>query len=448
MESLMNILEFEKKYLKDAHVFEVDKVYTETEAQQIVEDFKTALDGQKIILWGAGTIGRAFYHLLQELKFSVSAVVDRRGKEANFPYEVEIFATDDPNVKNVCNDSLIIVTANRSIYDNIKQDISDAGISLDNVICGHYIHMVVQLALCMLKVYDPNGKIILKDCVECTHLDNTCWGLNQYVKRLNGYVDNGKGTKAVRMIGYALGNICNLRCRNCCESVPYMPAGIKAFVPFDAVVKDIEKIASACNFLTLLEFIGGEPFLHPDLIKILNHVKDIQNIGFIHIFSNGTVIPSDELCETLADERIVIYISNYKATLKQTLLDKREKTLEKLQSYNVNYFVGKKMDWKDFSGFDVVKSKVEALKSYDDCFLHNCNRTHNGILYICPHQYAGIKLNKLQEFPNETIHIHDYTSEELAAKLETFKKIPMINACLYCTMPHKAISVPSGEQLP
>lgn len=443
----MDIFDWEKKYIKDAHVFEVDKVYTETEAKNIVADFKAALNGEKIVLWGAGTVGSNLYRLLKEFDILVSGVVDRNGKNANFPYDIEILSTSDPAVKDICNDALIIVTVNRNIFSAVKKDIAQVGISLDRVICGHYLTMITQQACCMTKAYDPNKKLSIKNCYECTNLDNACWALNQYLKRINGFVDEGKGTKSVRMIGYALSNICNLRCRNCCESVPYMPANIKHFVPTENVIRDIDKIASACNFLTLLEFIGGEPFLHQGFPKILNHVKSIKNIGVIHIFSNGTVLPSDELCKELANERIAVYLSNYKATLKKQLLDKREETINKLHSYGINFLVGEKMDWKDFSGFELVKTVSESYQTYDDCFLHNCNRTHDGVLYVCPHQYAGIRLKKLKELPKETIHIHDYTSEELAFEMEAIKSLHAIDACQYCTMPHKAKSVPSGEQL-
>lgn len=249
------------------------------------------------------------------------------------------------------------------------------------------------------------------------------------------------------MIGYSLGTICTLRCKNCCDFIPYMPANMREFVPTENVIRDIEKIAPACEFITFIEFIGGEPFLHPGFSKILNRVKKIKNIGALDIFSNATVIPSDELCKELANERIAVYLSNYKATLKKQLLDKREETINKLQSYGINFLVGEKMDWKDFSGFELVKTVSESYQTYDDCFLHNCNRTYDGVLYVCPHQYAGIRLKKLKELPKETIHIHDCTPEELAFEMEAIKRLHAIDACQYCTMPHKAKSVPSGEQL-
>jgi len=96
--------------------------------------------------------------------------VDRNGKNANFPYDIEVLATSDPAVKNLCSDALIIVTVNRNIFSAVKKDIAQVGISLDKVICGHYVTMIAQQALCMTKAYDPNKKVPLKNCYECTNL--------------------------------------------------------------------------------------------------------------------------------------------------------------------------------------------------------------------------------------------------------------------------------------
>ncbi len=193
----MDIFDWEKKYIKDAHVFEVDKVYTETEAKQIVADFKTALNGEKIVLWGAGTVGRNLYNLLQEMNIPVSGVVDRNGKNAYFPFYIEVLSASDPAVKNLCNDALIIATINREIFSAVKKDIAQAGISLDKVICGHYLSLIAQQAWCMIKVYDPKKKISIKNCYECNNMNKVCLALNRYLRRINGFTATTGGGYSV-----------------------------------------------------------------------------------------------------------------------------------------------------------------------------------------------------------------------------------------------------------
>ncbi len=133
--------------------------------------------------------------------------------------------------------------------------------------------------------------------------------------------------------------------------------------------------------------------------------------------------------------------------LQKSLLDKREQVIKKLDSYGINFLIGKRTVWKDCSQFDLIKTVPETINAFKDCFFHHCKRIYDGILYVCPHQLAGIQLNKLQALTNETIHIHDYTTEQLSSKLEQIQKLQTIDACRYCTMPNSK-DVPAGEQLP
>lgn len=439
----MNIQKWIETYSANAYVYKV-KDFSKAEAQQIIDDFKQALAGKRVVFYGAGAVGRVSYQLLKELGIAVEFAVDKNAEFAVFPEEVPVYPPEYLKEHMVGNIQLI-ATVNRNLYQEILNKLNELGIDAKNIVCGHEIHMVAQAAWCMLKAYG-NGNIVLKNCYECTNLDNTCTSLNRYLRRKNEFVDKGQGTQKVRMIGYALSNICTLQCKNCCELVPYMPTSIKRFTPTENVIKDIRHLSAACNFLTLLEFVGGEPFLHPGLSEILTAVLEIKNIGIIHIFTNGTVLPNDKLCERLKDERITVYISNYQAVLPPEKLQMISQTEIKLKDCGANYFFGKKQSWSDFSDFELVNSDEELDEVFEACFLHNCNRLQDGKLFVCAHQYAGVMLGELEE-KGETLCIHDYTPEQLARELERLKALKTIDACRYCRMPFKAKTVLSGEQL-
>lgn len=442
----MDIFKWADKYASQADVYQVLNTNMEQEAASIIKEFKEALAGKKIVLWGAGTVGRMFYLLLKEMGIVVNCIIDRGGESVPFLDGRKVLPGHGDGLGEKLQDAIIIATVNRSLYDEVKRDILSAGAREGQIVCGHDIHMVAQSAFCMEKAVQEGQTIEIKNCYECTNLDNTCTSLNRYLKRINQFQDTGKGTQAVRMVGYALGNICTLQCKNCCESVPYMPKESRRLVPWEEAMKDIRKMSRACRFLTLLEFIGGEPFLHPDFWRILKEVKQIRNIGIIHVFTNGTVVPDEKLCNELSDERITVYLSNYQATLPGKFLEKIRQTQQKLDGHGVQYFFGKKQNWMDFSQYEQVNTDAELKQAFADCFLHNCNRLQEGTLYVCAHQYAGIKLGKLGEC-GETVKIHNYTDEELGMRLEEMKRWEAIDACKYCTMPYKAKTVLSGEQL-
>ncbi len=415
-------------------------------AQCVVEDFKKAFAKKRIFLYGAGCVGRDFISLFHEMHISVEYVVDKNWDKIG---EYKGVVVKDPQIlkmEDTGENSLLIVACDRKIMPEIVNDLGKMNVHFPHIVCGHDIHILLQSSWCMIKA-EKDGKIDLKNCYECTCLDNTCKSLCRYLKRLNGYDDEEmRGTEKVEMIGYLLSNICTLNCKNCCESVPYMPKESRHFVPGKQVVRDIVKMSAACKFLILLEFIGGEPFLHPDLPNIIQEVLTIKNIGMVHIFTNGTVLPGDALCKILNDPRITVYLSNYQVSYPDKFKAEVNKTVENLEKYGVQYFFGKKQNWMDFASYELQCEDEEKLsKKFPDCFLHNCNRLMEGKLYVCPHQYAGIKLGKLDE--KNVIDIYKYTDEELAKELDKFKSYSYIDACKFCAMPYDAPTVLSGEQL-
>lgn len=436
---------FLEKYRMFSNTYSIKYPDLET-AEEVVLLFKEMVNGKKIILWGNGVIGRNFLNLFRELNISIELVIDKEinerghGVEGHNTGPISILREID-NVQ----DYILIAAVNHENQKQVEKDLNELNCGFRFLEDGHFLHMLLQSAWCMIKV-NENKKINLKNCYECTCLDNTCNPLNAYLKKLSGYEEK-EGTRNIKMIGYILGNICTLKCKNCCESVPYMPEGIRGFVEKEVVVKDIEKLSAACEFLTLIEFIGGEPFLHPQLPEILTEVLKIKNVGNIHIFTNATVPPKEKLVDVLKNERIILYLSNYQVSYPKAIKSNVDKTTNILEKEGINYFFGKKQSWMDFSQYDCVDTDVDSLEDrFENCFLHNCNRLYKGKLYVCPHQYAGIQLGKLDASKN-IVDIYQYNDMEFTDMLNQFKEYTYIDACQYCGMPYNAKTVLSGEQL-
>ncbi|MCM1217600.1 MAG: radical SAM protein [Lachnospiraceae bacterium] len=441
----MTVLEVIEKYKDLIGIYSV-QIKDRGGADCIIRDFREAFSEKKIILYGAGCVGRDFVLLFSEMNIPIEHIVAKNWMDNKDCCGITVENPEILRRIDQPDEYVLIAACDRKIMPELTSDLEKLGTNFDDMVCGHDIHMLMQSSWCMRKAEDGRN-IDLKNCYECTCLDNTCKSLCEYLKRINGFDEaEAEGTERVKMIGYLLSNICTLNCKNCCESVPYMPKETKRFVPGETVIRDIEKMSSACNFLTLMEFIGGEPFLHPELPDILARVLQIRNIGMVHIFTNGTVIPNDALCRELDNDRITVYLSNYQVSYPDQFKDKVMETVNKLEQYHVQYFFGKKQNWNDFSGYELQEEEESQLRrKFPDCFLHNCNRLMDGQLYVCPHQYAGIKLGKLEN--ENTLDIHACSAEELANELEKFKDYPYISACKYCAMPYHAPTVLSGEQL-
>ncbi len=421
------------------------QVDTLESAEQIICNFRSALAEKDIILYGAGCVGRDLAVLLMEMGIKISKIVDKNWTDIGVCGGISVESPESLKSAEAMENSIAIAACDRRQMSEILRDIEELHAGIKNIECGHDIHMLLQSAWCMTKAVNDRG-ITLKNCYECTCLDSTCISLRTYLKKMNQYEEHQEcGTDKVQMIGYLLSNICTLNCKNCCEAVPYMPKKMKRFIPAERVINDINKMSSACSFLTLVEFIGGEPFLHPQLPQVIKEVLKIPNVGMVHIFTNGTVIPSDELCSVLGNSRITVYISNYQVSYPDKFKGEASQTANKLEQYEVPFFFGKKQNWMDFTTFELKEENEEKLSSkFNDCFLHNCNRLMDGKLYVCPHQYAGIQLGYLEEA--NIIDIYAYTDQQLAEELDKFKGWTYLQACRQCPMPDAPI-VLSGEQI-
>jgi len=258
-------------------------------------------------------------------------------------------------------------------------------------------------------------------------------------------LSNKNFSKKLQGFGYILGQKCTLNCKCCNESLPRIQK--KSRVSYETVMKDIIKLCQSVEFITLIEFVGGEPFLHPDFDKIVENTCNISNIGVVKIFTNGTVVPSETMCQKFQHDKVDVYISNYQAQLsdKQKLLVSKTESIFK--QFNIKYTIGTVEKWFDFSEYILMDYTPAELKyHYKHCSLAPCHRLHDGSLYGCPHYYGGSMIG-LFASGDQTINIHDYSTEALSEKLDQFESYEYLNACRYCSLPFDAVEVPAAEQV-
>lgn len=414
------------------------------ESQRALEEFRALCRVRTPILYGYGMLGKGLGRILRQLRLFYLAV-DRQGHNLHSPDGVHVFppqgvlATAGPGLY------FLVAAVHRLTAPSVIADLAGMNVPDDfrNPVSGHDLHITLQSAIC-----STSSEIDMRQCYECSILDNACPVLARYLREKSAEAPTTATTSAVKMIGYVLGDICNLNCWACCESIPLLPKSSKSFVPQDDVIADIKRYAAACEYLTLLEFIGGEPFLHPHLDAILTESLTLPNIGVIHVFTNGAVTPPKRLLAVLSNPRIVVYISRYSTALLQSVNDKIDRTVEMLKAAGVAFVHGSNANWYDMTHFDRqpdADDPVSLSDRFSRCFLHTCNRMSRGLLYRCPHHLSGVKLGKMDG--SEVVHIQDGGKTDLVDRLEAFANAPYADACRYCTMPDNApFNLVPGEQ--
>jgi MoaA/NifB/PqqE/SkfB family radical SAM enzyme len=115
---------------------------------------------------------------------------------------------------------------------------------------------------------------------------NFCYKGMRSVERFKARLKEGKTFPPFLYI--SITNGCNLRCQGCWVDVD-KPVSMIGFADMDRIIRNAKKHGN--SFFGIL---GGEPFLHPDLIPILKAHPDC----YFQIFTNGQLI-TDKMAAAL-----------------------------------------------------------------------------------------------------------------------------------------------------
>lgn len=440
------------KYLMEDEIDRFKYADNDEQRRKIADKIQKKLEDKKVVVYGAGAVGKVIADIFETLQITIEFFVDRKFydiKEVNgIPvYNIEKLAecNDKKYVLIIAIDFQLFLEFQGEIGGNIEKYCPE----IDVIGHGRELALILRYNICKRKL-DKNENFSIVDCINCGGESRGCSVLETYLHNISYKSCKDKSTyklKNNKFFGCITGNICSLRCKHCCEMVPYYTQ--RAFSPAVEIIENCKKIADATGFTMYIELIGGEPFLHPEICFMLRELLKIEDVGYIKVFTNGTVVPNQELCEILKNPRIVLVWSNYQDTIEGRLLENVKKTREVLENNGIPYIFSMSKTWLDFSSFDYVeKSKEDLEKDFEDCFLANCHRLYDGVLYRCPHQYAAVRLYGMEATEPDCVEVSKYESlEELSERLYEFKERAYVEACKYCVVPYKAEEVPAGEQI-
>lgn len=110
------------------------------------------------------------------------------------------------------------------------------------------------------------------------------------------------------VIDFFITNHCNRNCSNCIAMIPTIkPCNRK----HSSLIEIKERLDYILPYVDVISILGGETFMHPDLIEIVKMVKN-SGVSAIYLYTNGSIEP-DNLQEilNLMDSRFIISISLY-----------------------------------------------------------------------------------------------------------------------------------------
>ena len=250
-------------------------------------------------------------------------------------------------------------------------------------------------------------------------------------------------------VGIYVTEHCPLRCRDCNAGVPYNKHPCHYSV--DELSTWIEKTFELIGWVEHVDFIGGEPLVHPEMTVLCKELHKYKNkFSEMRILTSSTVMPSDKLLEyirTIIDNgfKFLFYLDNYGEELSKCF----GKIKDKLNDYNIPYritdYSGKTPaygGWVDYRMYDLPEHKGydagQLSEVFSQCFYYKSGGSlvlRNGSVYPCVFPLTREILGQRKAPPEEKIDLCDDTvsvEQKKALALSFRERKTPYKACEFC----------------
>lgn len=402
-------MNLEEYYIKAHSGEKVDN----TELLEYINSYKS------VVLWGASYLGEAIGKELIKNGVAVNAYWDMRAKELKLVNGIEVklpFTSIDEDMKNIL---IVLCIGNTAIMPKLLKRLEDNGYL--NILRGDKVFMGL---VCQFdKTTGINGEIC----------NGTMTCRSMFCRRLHSIVEktNDKGGIFLNNLTIMVNTKCSLKCKYCVAYMNSYPTEKKQNVPYEQICKDIDNIFRAVDSIGAITVQGGEPFLHPDIDRIIKKLLEKKNFGIISVATNGIFKIDREKLDIFKDSRLNVAFSGYYGALKEEQMKQFYKNIELMESENVPHTVGVQMAewlippslWNRNYSKEIMMAKKSACKIPERCL-----QIYDGKLYPC-----------LYSMSLHGIGIADYSSDyieleqdNLAWEIKKFMERPYYQSCGHC----------------
>lgn len=218
---------------------------------------------------------------------------------------------------------------------------------------------------------------------------------------------------------------CSLKCKECSNLMQYYQKPVN--YDFGVLKSGIDNITNIIDELYEIRLIGGEPFVNPVWTEIIKYIAGKQNIIRISIYTNGTIIPTDEQCEIIKSANAWLSVSDYHE------LSKIDRLKEKLLKYDIPYEIKSIPFWTKCADIHRRKRNPDELKNvYSRCCARNLTTVIKNGLYPCPFIANAINLQAIPHNKTDYVCMDNGKLPEIRAKLGQLLNREYFLSCDYC----------------
>lgn len=215
---------------------------------------------------------------------------------------------------------------------------------------------------------------------------------------------------------------CNLNCAGCSHFSPLVEEN--RFKSLDEFRRDVQQLYNLFKGeKIMLNILGGEPLLHPQLEEFLTLARDIlgdENI--IYLTTNGLLMKAkgEKFYNLLNSLKIRVQFTDYELNIDKTFIEK------------INTVIVTKRPIMRNISLDLSATQ-NPKKSYGLCYAHKCWMLKDGYLYNCPTSAYANDFERAFNFKFDSslddmgINIFTHSKEEILQFLRHSH-----NFCKYC----------------
>lgn len=313
------------------------------EFDSMAEQIMTMLQTRKLYLFGAGQYGKRCKRILHNIGIEIAAFLDNNqslydtGCEGSAVLPLSCIQPED---------SLVLLTlAHGNVNrENIIVQLTDAGFSNEKKNLIDFSDRILSI----LYWYKAH-KVFISGC------------------------------------SAAITQKCSLNCKYCSVFTPYISQ--PDHVALKSLKEDLDAYFSVVDYTGLFNLLGGEPFLYPQLHELLEYIgaKHYDKMDTLELTTNATIIPDNELLDTMNRLHMQVTISDYTNSLPH-LKEKVKCFVEKLRLYpdiHISLFTVDK--WIDFGYEYVDRSDTpdeQLIRFFDTCRTP-CRLLKDKTFYYC-----------------------------------------------------------------
>lgn len=229
----------------------------------------------------------------------------------------------------------------------------------------------------------------------------------------------------VKSLDVVLTERCSLKCVDCSNLMQYYQNPVGAEI--ELLIQSLNNFFDCVDYVSELRLIGGEPLVSRNIATVLDVIYSHQNYDKIVVYTNGTIVPKDELLEKFQDPRVWVKISDYGSISKKANL-----LAEKCKSLGINCIHEHVTEWEDVGRIiDRKRTSDENKIVFGNCCVNDTLTLLHGFLYACPFSAHADNLGALKNAEEDKVEMANKNS--LRDRIRSLYKTKVVLvACGFC----------------